>query len=217
MARAKSPLGPFEGDPENPILTAVPENRTITIAKLSQEITWNFEFNKTVRVGDEFTFNATSTSTTGVVYTSNNANATVSGNKITIVGEGNISITASQGGNTNWEAAQSITKTATAYQYNVSNLQATETGTEYVKLAWDAIDGADSYSIYENNNLLANGVQIEALSVEDNGAEIKFNVFVYNVQPGVTINYATGESSLTGEEKTEDEDLSKWLEEHTED
>ena len=59
--------------------------------------------------------------------------------------------------------------------------------------------------IYEGDNLVASGVQMEAWSVEDKGEGICFNVFVYNVQPGITINYATGESSLTGEEKTEDE------------
>lgn len=56
--------------------------------------------------------------------------------------------------------------------------------------------------LYEGDNLVASGVQMEAWSVEDNGEGICFNVFVYNVQPGVTINYATGESSLTSEEKT---------------
>lgn len=50
--------------------------------------------------------------------------------------------------------------------------------------------------IYEGENLLASGVQMEAFSVEDKGDEICFNVYVYNVQPGVVINYATGESSL---------------------
>lgn len=49
--------------------------------------------------------------------------------------------------------------------------------------------------IFEDDNLLANGVEMEAYSVEDNGQGISFNVFVYNVQPEVTINYATGESS----------------------
>lgn len=48
--------------------------------------------------------------------------------------------------------------------------------------------------IFEGNNLLANGVQIEAYSVEDNGKGVCFNVFVYNVQPGVVIDYATGAS-----------------------
>jgi DNA-entry nuclease len=51
--------------------------------------------------------------------------------------------------------------------------------------------------IYENNNLLANGVLMEAYSVEDKGEDLCFCVYVYNVQPGVTIDYKTGESSLT--------------------
>lgn len=49
--------------------------------------------------------------------------------------------------------------------------------------------------IFEGSNLLANGVLMEAKSVEDNGDGILFNVFCYNVQPGITINYATGDSS----------------------
>lgn len=50
--------------------------------------------------------------------------------------------------------------------------------------------------IYEGNNLVASGVQMEAWSVEDDGEGICFNVYCYNVQPGVVINYATGESQL---------------------
>lgn len=50
--------------------------------------------------------------------------------------------------------------------------------------------------VYENDNLLASGVKIEAKSVEDNGAGVSFNVFVYNIQDGVEINYKNGESSL---------------------
>ena len=49
--------------------------------------------------------------------------------------------------------------------------------------------------VFENNNLLAKGVEIEAYSVEDNGKGVSFNVFIYNVQPGININYKTGESS----------------------
>ena len=52
--------------------------------------------------------------------------------------------------------------------------------------------------IFEGDNLVASGVQMEAKSVEDNGAGILFNVFCYNVQPGVTIDYATGDSALDG-------------------
>lgn len=62
--------------------------------------------------------------------------------------------------------------------------------------------------VFEGNNLVATGVQMEAKSVEDNGEGIEFNVFVYNVQPGITIDYATGNSALSGEEivKTESSD-----------
>ena len=48
--------------------------------------------------------------------------------------------------------------------------------------------------VYEGDNLLAKGVQLEAYSVEDSGKTVSFNVFAYNVQPGVIIDYATGES-----------------------
>ncbi len=48
--------------------------------------------------------------------------------------------------------------------------------------------------IYEEDNLLASGVQMEAWSVEDNGKGIHFNVYCYNVQPGIVIDYTTGES-----------------------
>lgn len=47
--------------------------------------------------------------------------------------------------------------------------------------------------VFKNDNLVANGVEMEGYSVEDNGNGICFNVFVYNVQPGVNINYKTGE------------------------
>lgn len=50
--------------------------------------------------------------------------------------------------------------------------------------------------IFTGNNLVADGVQLEALSVEDNGEGICFNVYCYNVQPGVVIDYATGKSRL---------------------
>ena len=50
--------------------------------------------------------------------------------------------------------------------------------------------------IFEENNLVANGVQMEAESVEDRGEEVKFNVYVYNVQPNIKIDYLTGSSEL---------------------
>lgn len=51
--------------------------------------------------------------------------------------------------------------------------------------------------IFEGNNLLANGVLMEGYSVEDKGAGVSYCVFAYNVQPGIEIDYATGESKLS--------------------
>ena len=48
--------------------------------------------------------------------------------------------------------------------------------------------------VFKENNLLASGVQIEAYSIEDKGKGICFNVYVYNIQPEVDIDYATGRS-----------------------
>lgn len=51
--------------------------------------------------------------------------------------------------------------------------------------------------VFEGDELVPRGVLMEGKSVEDNGEGILFNVFVYNVQPGVEINYMTGDSKLT--------------------
>lgn len=48
--------------------------------------------------------------------------------------------------------------------------------------------------IFEGDNLVASGVHMQAYSVEDSGAGISFNIYCYNVQPGVAIDYATGKS-----------------------
>ena len=48
--------------------------------------------------------------------------------------------------------------------------------------------------IFKDNNLLASGIEMEAWSVEDKGQKVCFNVYCYNVQPGIVIDYATGES-----------------------
>ncbi len=57
--------------------------------------------------------------------------------------------------------------------------------------------------VFEEDDLLASGVQMEALSVEDEGADISYNVFVYNVQPGISIDYATGDSAVSESELSE--------------
>ena len=56
---------------------------------------------------------------------------------------------------------------------------------------------------FSGRELLARGVHLEAISVEDKGEGVSFNVFCYNVQPGIDIDYATGDNS-----KSEDE---SWL------
>lgn len=59
--------------------------------------------------------------------------------------------------------------------------------------------------IFEGNNLVASGVEMEAASVEDKGQGLSFHVFVYNNQPGISIDYATGESKLSTEEESGDD------------
>ena len=51
--------------------------------------------------------------------------------------------------------------------------------------------------IYKGDNKLASGVQLEAYSVEDSGVGVSFNVFCYNVQPGIDINYANGNNEVS--------------------
>ena len=60
--------------------------------------------------------------------------------------------------------------------------------------------------VFEDLNLLANGVIIEAYSVEDEGEGICFCVYVYNVQPGIEINYFTGENKLFGADDSGNDD-----------
>ena len=48
--------------------------------------------------------------------------------------------------------------------------------------------------LFAANDLVARGIQMEAESVEDGGQAIRFNVFVYNVEPGVKIDYVTGDN-----------------------
>lgn len=89
------------------------------------------------------------------------------------------------------------------------------TGTRYMNtegmlpfenLVADYVTETDNHVLYqvtpvfEGDNLVASGVQMQAESVEDNGEGICFNVYVYNVQPYITINYATGESWESDEE-----------------
>lgn len=50
--------------------------------------------------------------------------------------------------------------------------------------------------IFEGDNLVASGVEMEGYSVEDEGKEVSFHIYAYNVQPGVIIDYKTGDNHL---------------------
>lgn len=83
--------------------------------------------------------------------------------------------------------------TGTRYLNVVGMLQFENQVNDYVSLTGNHV----LYRVtpmFEGDNLVASGVQIEAWSVEDGGKGICFNVYCYNVQPGIEIDYATGES-----------------------
>ena len=58
--------------------------------------------------------------------------------------------------------------------------------------------------LFDGDNLLASGVLMEAYSVEHSGNGICFNVFVYNVQPGIIIDYSNGDSTLVSHDIQDD-------------
>lgn len=60
--------------------------------------------------------------------------------------------------------------------------------------------------VFDGDNLVASGVTMEAYSVEDGGEGVSFHVFVYNREPGIVIDYATGESREDDGAKTENGD-----------
>ena len=83
------------------------------------------------------------------------------------------------------------------------------TGTEYMNMELmrpleisvaRVLDDSDEHVLYratpyfKGRETVARGVELEALSLEDRGVDVCFHVFLYNVQPGIEIDYATGES-----------------------
>lgn len=85
--------------------------------------------------------------------------------------------------------------TCTRYMNTVGMLEFENKVAEYVKKTNNHVLYRVT-PIFEGNNLLATGVQMEAYSIEDNGKGIKFNVFVYNVQDGIHIDYRNGFSEV---------------------
>lgn len=101
-----------------------------------------------------------------------------------------------------------------------ANTQNLITGTRYLNIEGmlpfenmvaDYIQETDNHVLYrvtpifEGNNLLANGVLMEGYSVEDKGAGVSYCVFAYNVQPGIEIDYATGENKLADSAQQEEQ------------
>jgi DNA-entry nuclease len=82
---------------------------------------------------------------------------------------------------------------------------------EFENLVDDYVDLTDNHVLYrvtpifEGDNLVASGVQMEGWSVEDSGEGICFNVYCYNVQPGIEIDYATGDSWIAEVHTLKDE------------
>ena len=73
--------------------------------------------------------------------------------------------------------------------------------TELEKTVLDYVNGTGNHVLYrvtpiykEKDNLICSGVQMEAYSIEDKGDGVCFNRFCYNVQPGIRINYLTGDN-----------------------
>ncbi len=100
---------------------ATPIEKSISVAKLNQSITWNQEFNQYLTVGETYQLAATASSGLDVTYTSSDENvAHISGNNVIIRAVGNATISAIQNGNANYNAASVITKTITAKNVKIT-------------------------------------------------------------------------------------------------
>lgn len=100
---------------------ATPIEKSISVAKLNQSITWNQEFNQYLTVGETYQLAATASSGLDVTYTSSDENvAHISGNNVIIRAVGNATISATQNGNANYNAASVITKTITAKNVKIT-------------------------------------------------------------------------------------------------
>ena len=77
----------------------------------------------------------------------------------------------------------------------------------YEDILLDYIESSSNHVLYrvtpvfEGDNLVAKGVLMEAKSMEDNGNDIQFCIFIYNEQPGITINHSNGDSHIQTEEE----------------
>lgn len=96
--------------------------------------------------------------------------------------------------------------TGTRYMNTIGMLPFENEVSEYVKKTSNHVMYRVT-PLFEGDDLLAKGVQMEAFSVEDEGRGVSFNVFCHNIQPGIEIDYTTGDSKgpeFTGSENKEE-------------
>lgn len=155
--------------------TATPISKTITIAKLDQTITWEQEFAADLTIGNTVELNATATSGEAIVFVSSNeAVATISDNVLTVTGVGETTITASQSGNNNYNAATEVTKTLSidkltqtiAWNQDIANLQIGES----VTLEATASSGLEI--VYTSNNEAVASINGTTLTINAEGSVV---------------------------------------------
>ena len=88
--------------------------------------------------------------------------------------------------------------TCTRYTNSVSMLEFENKVSNYIKKTNNHVLYRVT-PIFQNNNLLVSGIEIEASSVEDKCGEICFHVYIYNIQQGIEIDYTTGDSKRIGD------------------
>ena len=154
---------------------ATPVSKTITIAKLDQTITWEQEFAADLTIGNTVELNATATSGEAVVFVSSNeAVATIAGNVLTVTGIGETTITASQAGNNNYNAATEVTKTLSigkldqtiTWNQDIANLQIGESVT------LDATASSGLEIVYTSNNDSVASIDGTTLTVNSEGSVV---------------------------------------------
>ena len=156
-------------------LAATPVSKTITIAKLDQTITWEQEFAADLTIGNTIELNATATSGEAVVFASSNeAVATIADNVLTVTGVGETTITASQAGNNNYNAATEVTKTLSigkldqtiTWNQDIANLQIGESVT------LDATASSGLEIVYTSNNDSVASIDGTTLTVNSEGSVV---------------------------------------------
>lgn len=155
---------------------ATPVSKTITIAKLDQTITWNQEFAADLTISNTVELSASASSGDAVTFSSSNeAVATIAGNVLTIVGIGETTITASQAGNNNYNAATEVAKSLSIAKLNQT-------------ITWDQdLAGLMIGNTETLNATASSGLEITYSSDNDAVASINGSTITINGDGTVTI------------------------------